>query len=395
MADSTSSKLRFMGIDIKRDLSKEEGLESYVHQPFRLDTLQSDADRIQQTLSDETSSNIKKKNKGRRAKKDTKGKSSKKQIKLNNNISVNEIIEEFPLSMLCEKVVGTSELSKLNVSITDRDGKQRVERLQIKNSWDGLVTLLISYILDKDPAKFAENMCKFEVANGSILIHSTPVFYPASEGINQTTYRLGQSNLYIEIRDNPDDLASSIKGAIKFMGISQSDITLTVIPKGMFGINTEYDSIEQVEKTLNLVDIIADRKFDIDICKLSIMGNQQAVNSIEQAFYIFILWGATIYQDAFIKAVKALSTDVLGIGNGSDIGDKGVGYKVDKLSSIGTKANPQDDRHENMEDLYVYTTGDKAMTYMFIAQTLLNIDISPEIIEITYKVYELAREDKG
>ena len=48
-----------------------------------------------------------------------------------------------------------------------------------------------------------------------------------------------------------------------------------------------------------------------------------------------------------------------------------------------------------MEDLYVYTTGDKAMTYMFIAQTLLNIDISPEIIEITYKVYELAREDKG
>ena len=179
------------------------------------------------------------------------------------------------------------------------------------------------------------------------------------------------------------------------MGISQSDITLTVIPKGMFGINTEYDSIEQVEKTLNLVDIIADRKFDIDICKLSIMGNQQAVNSIEQAFYIFIIWGATIYQDAFIKAVKALSTDVLGIGNGSDIGDKGVGYKVDKLPSIGTKANPQDNRHENMEDLYVYTTGDKAMTYMFIAQTLLNIDISPEIIEITYKVYELAREDKG
>lgn len=232
MADSTSSKLRSMGIDIKRDLSKEEGLESYVPQPFRLDTLQSDADKIQQTLSDETSSNIKKKNKSRRAKKDTKGKSSKKQIKLNNNISVNEIIEEFPLSMLCEKVVGTSELSKLNVSITDRDGKQRVERLKIKNSWDGLVTLLISYILDKDPAKFAENMCKFEVANGSILIHSTPVFYPASEGINQTTYRLGQSNLYIEIRDNPDDLASSIKGAIKFMGISQSDITLTGYTKG-------------------------------------------------------------------------------------------------------------------------------------------------------------------
>ena len=131
MADSTSSKLRFMGIDIKRDLSKEEGLESYVPHPFRLDTLQSDADKIQQTLSDETSSNIKKKNKGKRTKKDTKGKSSKKQIKLNNNISVNEIIEEFPLSMLCEKVVGTSELSKLNVSITDRDGKQRVERLKI------------------------------------------------------------------------------------------------------------------------------------------------------------------------------------------------------------------------------------------------------------------------
>lgn len=284
-----------------------------------------------------------------------------------------------PMTAIRSQAIETGWLEQVHIK---GDGD-----IELTDSWIEFIMLMLGTIYSTNPEIFITRLVDHKVLSDSFEVTTKPVHYPESSEVKYAIYKLTDTPYYLEIHNNSEGIIESIIGLLRTLRINPSDVTVDIKPieRKRVGesISTEptitsYDDIKQIETTKTLYEIMRASNqagyglSEINISAITIFGYKQKAKSTTHAMHLFMIWSLQSYGKPLEQAAFKLSSDTIGLKNKHDIEEIIGGYEVIQLG-------------EN----YIYTSGDNSSTLRFIYNIAMEVGLSPELIEITYKELKL------
>ncbi len=274
------------------------------------------------------------------------------------------------VAKLSSKIIETKWLNSVNI-IGDGETK-------FSNSWTELILNLLGMLWEIEPQHFIRNLAKYKVISDGLNVTRDIVEYPVTSEISYEVYLLSkESGYYVEFHRDYRDYVRAIKGLLEALRIDKKSIifnviSLSKIKDNIDKLNTSNSDVVQMEVEDTLYDLVSKRKEEINVVSISIFGNNQPVNSLNQALSIFLIWALSIYGENIIESgIKCNNTEV-GITTSKMIDNYDLRFYKFRLG-----------------DNYVYSSSNTKAILKFIYDVAYSIGISPELITIKHKEFKL------
>ena len=252
-------------------------------------------------------------------------------------------------------------------------------KLELKNSWDELVLLLLDMVYSRYPMKFMAVLADNCVLSNGLTVDLNVVNHPATSDESYVTYKLNNSPYYVEFMKDGEAVLKALYGLFKIVGIDWKTTKFTINPLVIDGetVVNMYTSIKQVNTTNTLHELIEKGKLNVEATSISIFGNEQKVNSTKQAMIMMFMWMEMTYSpEALKQSMIRNSNTEIGLTTAAKVENYGIGSGFETHKLLG---------------MYMYFTNYTPSMYKYMYNIAIECGISPELIELTYKELQVEK----
>lgn len=233
---------------------------------------------------------------------------------------VNNLVELADIKRSYKKL----SLSKLNANMVRSGVVEKVyirgQEIKLKYSWKELCLLLLGMVYLKYRNDFMKTIIKNGVLSGGFQV--TAMLEESLKGIDDTEhvdiYRLPDTQFYVIMKKNSEDIVEALFGMVKALGLKKSDVKFDVVPKGQDDkerIKLKSANVLVGIKELGLEETIKALDFVLKVGKIKIDDKEYDVGGFLDCGIVFIKWFIEIFGDELLSKLMLCNNKNFGLAD--------------------------------------------------------------------------------